>query len=57
MLLGVKCKADARGQFAHSNVLTVLNAEGEIVTQLAGLDADISETARTLAAFPKPLAP
>jgi protein SCO1/2 len=49
MLLGVKYKADARGQFAHSNQLTVLDAGGEIVHQLAGLNSDVSETARVLA--------
>jgi len=36
-LLGINYAADAKGQFAHSNVLTVLNAEGEIVLQLPGL--------------------
>lgn len=49
MLLGVKFKQDARGQFAHSNILTVLNAEGEIVHQHAGLNGDISEVARVVA--------
>lgn len=48
MLLGVKFKRDARGQFAHSNVLTLLNAEGEVVHQHAGLNGDISEAARAL---------
>ena len=33
-------RADARGQFAHSNVITVLNAEGEIAFQQPGLNAD-----------------
>jgi protein SCO1/2 len=57
MLLGVKYKQDARGQFAHSNLLTVLNADGEIVHQLAGLNGDVSETARVLAAVtPQPVA-
>ena len=36
-LLGVKYTRQPDGQFAHSNVLTVLNAEGEIVHQRAGL--------------------
>ena len=49
MLLGVKFKQDARGQFAHSNLLTLLNAEGEIVHQHAGLNGDISEAAKVLA--------
>lgn len=39
-LLGVKFKKDARGQFAHSNLITVLNADGEIVFQQAGLNSD-----------------
>ena len=43
MLLGVKFKQDARGQFSHSNTITVLNAEGEIATQRNGLGGDISE--------------
>ena len=49
MLLGVKFKQDARGQFAHSNLLTLLNAEGEIVHQHAGLNGDISEAAKVFA--------
>jgi protein SCO1/2 len=36
-LLGVKFKKDARGQFAHSNVITLLSADGEIVKQGIGL--------------------
>jgi protein SCO1 len=43
MLLGVKFKQDGRGQFAHSNLITVLNAEGEITRQRAGLQGDVSE--------------
>ena len=52
MLLGVKFKQDARGQFSHSNLFTVLNVNGEIVHQHAGLKGDISEAAKavTLAA-------
>jgi protein SCO1/2 len=49
MLLGVKFKQDARGQFAHSNLITILNAEGEIVHQHAGLQGDISEAAKAVA--------
>jgi protein SCO1/2 len=48
MLLGVKYKQDARGQFAHSNLFTVLNAEGEVVHQHAGLQGDISEAAQAV---------
>ena len=43
-LLGVRYKQDAGGQFAHSNLITVLNAEGEIVHQQIGLNRDIQDT-------------
>jgi protein SCO1/2 len=43
-LLGISYERDTRGQFAHSNVITVLNAEGEIVHQQVGLGTDIAET-------------
>lgn len=45
-LLGVRYKEDANGQFMHSNVITLLNAKGEIVFQLTGLDADPQEMVR-----------
>ena len=48
MLLGVKFKEDARGQFSHSNLVTVLNPEGEIAHQRAGLMGDVSEAARAV---------
>ncbi|MEW6303799.1 MAG: SCO family protein [Verrucomicrobiota bacterium] len=44
LLLGVKSKKDARGQFAHSNLITVLNPAGEIVHQLPGINQDIQST-------------
>jgi protein SCO1/2 len=47
-LLGVKYKEEANGQFAHSNVITVLNGAGEIVHQLVGLGQDINATVREL---------
>lgn len=43
-LFGVKYKLQVTGQFAHSNVITVLNAKGEIVHQQTGLNSDITET-------------
>jgi protein SCO1/2 len=49
MLLGVKFKKDARGQFSHSNLFTVLNAEGEIVHQHVGLNRDVSEATKAVA--------
>jgi protein SCO1/2 len=42
-LLGINYAPDARGQFAHSNLITVLNAEGEIAFQQAGLNNNASE--------------
>jgi protein SCO1 len=48
MLLGVKFKQDARGQFAHSNLFTVLNAEGEVAHQKNGLMGDVSEAAKVV---------
>ena len=48
MLLGVKYKQDARGQFAHSNLLTVLNPDGEIAHQHPGLQGDISAAAKAV---------
>ena len=47
-LLGVKYKQDVRGQFSHSNIITVLNAEGEVVHQQIGLNQNIDETVSAL---------
>lgn len=47
-LLGVKYKEEANGQFAHSNIITVLNADGEVVHQLVGLGQDVNVTVREL---------
>jgi len=41
--LGMKYKNGARGQFAHSNIITVLNSDGEIVRQQLGLNQNIEE--------------
>jgi protein SCO1/2 len=51
MLLGVKYKQDARGQFAHSNLFTVLNAGGESIHQHAGLMGDVSPAAKVVASL------
>lgn len=53
-LLGVKFKKEASGQFAHSNIITLLNKEGEIVRQLAGLNQDVEEFARAVASLARP---
>ena len=50
MLLGVKFKQDASGQFAHSNLFTILNREGEIMHQQIGLMGDVSDSAKALVA-------
>jgi protein SCO1 len=47
-LLGVKYKQQADGQFAHSNLITVLNQEGEIVHQLVGLGQDAKATVKVI---------
>jgi protein SCO1/2 len=51
-LLGVKFKQEANGQYAHSNLITVLNREGEIVHQRAGLQGGLTETAAALTRLP-----
>jgi protein SCO1/2 len=47
-LLGVKFKQDAQGNFSHSNLITLLNAEGEIVYQQTGLNPEDHEFARRI---------
>lgn len=48
-LLGVKFKREADGQFAHSNLVTILSPDGEIVHQRTGLRGGIDEAAAALA--------
>ncbi len=50
MLLGVKYRQDAKGQFSHSNLITILNPEGEIAHQRAGLEGDVGAAARAVTA-------
>jgi protein SCO1/2 len=50
MLLGVKYKQDAKGNFSHSNTITVLNSAGEIAFQREGLRGDTAEAVRAIAA-------
>lgn len=47
-LLGVKFKREASGQFAHSNVITVLNGQGEIIHQQVGLNQEIRQTVEAI---------
>jgi protein SCO1/2 len=50
-LLGVKFKQEADGQFAHSNLITILNPEGEVVHRRNGLRGGLDETAQAIAAL------
>jgi len=52
-LLKVKFKKDAGGQFQHSNVITLLNSEGEIVYQQLGLNAGREELVHQTSALAK----
>lgn len=47
-LLGVKFKEETDGSFSHSNVITILNAEGEIVHQHFGLQMAIDDASKAL---------
>ena len=49
-LLGVKYQRDADGAFSHSNLITILNPQGEIVHQRSGLKGGLDEAAAALAA-------
>ncbi len=53
-LLGVIYKRDANGDFAHSNVITLLNAEGEIVFQQPGLNLPADEIISKLKTLSSP---
>lgn len=50
-LLGVKYKQEADGSFAHSNLFTILNREGEIVHQRIGLQSGLKDAVAALAAL------
>ena len=50
-LLGVKYKQEADGMFAHSNLVTILNREGEIVHQRQGLKGGLDEAVTALVAL------
>lgn len=43
-LLGVKFKKETSGQFAHSNVISILDAKGEIISQQIGLNRNPEST-------------
>jgi protein SCO1 len=49
-LLGVKYRLEADGQFAHSNLFTILDREGQVVHQRMGLQGGLPEAAAALVA-------
>lgn len=49
-LLGVKYKQEADGAFSHSNLITILNPQGEIIHQRTGLKGGLDEAVAALAA-------
>lgn len=53
-LLGVKFKKDPRGQFAHSNLLTLLDPGGDIAHQQIGLNQSPDETVKQLTRLLRP---
>lgn len=48
MALGIRYKRDARGNFDHGNVISILDSEGVIRRQHVGLGQDPTESARLL---------
>ncbi|MER2996672.1 SCO family protein [Pontibacter populi] len=48
VLLNMKYKNGGKGEIAHSNIITVLNAGGEIIHQQEGLGKDPDETVKTI---------
>lgn len=53
-LLGVSYQQDARGDFAHSNQIAVLDAEGQVVHRLVGLNQDVAATVALLEKLARP---
>ena len=53
-VLGIKYKQDAQGQFSHSNVLTLLDASGQIAYQEPGLTLGADEMVRRIEKTVKP---
>ncbi len=48
-LLGIRYRQEADGQFSHTNLITILNPEGEIVFQQEGLGSNPTPPASALA--------
>lgn len=54
-LLGVNYKKDARGQFSHSNIISVLDSDGAVAFQQIGLNKDAAETIAALQKLTAPI--
>jgi protein SCO1/2 len=55
-LLGINYQKDNRGQFAHSNVITVLDVEGRVARQFQGLSLPTGDVIAQLRAVSVPAA-
>jgi protein SCO1/2 len=53
-LLGVNYRKDARGQYAHSNLITLLDAKGEVAFQQAGLNQRLDGLTQQLEKLTRP---
>lgn len=47
-LLGFRYKKENDGSFSHSNIITILNSEGEIIHQHVGLNQDLNKTVKII---------
>jgi protein SCO1/2 len=50
-LLGFKYRKEPDGQYSHSNIITMLNEEGEITYQHNGLNKDVAQAVTVLNKF------
>lgn len=53
-LLGVNYRKDERGQYAHSNLISILNRDGEVIHQQVGLNKEPEETLKAIQNCAKP---
>lgn len=44
VLLGFRYKKENDGSYSHSNIITILDEEGEVIHQHVGLNEDVTET-------------
>lgn len=51
MMLGVKYQKDSGGEFAHSNLITVLDAEGNVAKRVEGLNQPMDEAVTVIDAI------